>query len=144
MSNVRISGDRMAATFIPCCLVLLMVPLAIVMWPEDPGKLELYIDTVRLTAFRDGSGISVVDAEIVIAASKHVPISLAGDVKTKHLSNGWLYGNWETRSGDGVIIHYNGLLQLIEPKAAGDTVNILVLYGNGNDSETARAVVEEP
>ena len=142
MSGIRISGDQMAGIFIPCILALLTVPFAIVMWPDDSGKPELDIDSVRIAAFRDGSGINIVDAEIIIAVTQLVPVSLEGDVKTKPLANGFTYGDWATRSGDGIIIRYNGLLQLIEPAAVGDTVNIIVRYGD--DSRAMAVVVEGP
>ena len=109
-------------------LFALVLPFWVVFWPEAPGKVVIDVDSVRLEAFRDGSGINVVDAEIIIVASQHVPVSLAGDIKTKYLSNGLQYGNWETRSGDGVIIHYEGLLELVNPKSVGDEVNILIRY----------------
>ena len=110
-------------------LFALVLPFWVVFWPEAPGKVVIDVDSVWLEAFRDGSGINVVDAEIIIVASQHVPISLAGDIKTKRLSNGFQYGNWETRSGDGVIIHYEGLLELTESKSVGDEIEIVIRHG---------------
>ena len=45
------------------------------------------------------------------------------------------------QSGDGVTIHYTGVLDLNSKKSVGDTVDITVEYGD--QSRTVSAVVEE-
>ena len=119
-----------------------VIAVAIIFFTTSPvsGNADLDVEGIRLTAFHDGAGIDIVDAEILLTVSRPVVVLLEGDVKTKTLFGGALYKAGVERSGDGLIIHYKGLLELTETKSVGDEVNILIRHG-GNQMEVV-AVVE--
>ena len=110
-----------------------VIAVAIIFFTTSPvsGNADLDVEGIRLTAFHDGAGIDIVDAEILLTVSRHVKVLLEGDVKTKTLFGGALYTAGVERSGDGLIIHYKGLLELTETKSVGDEVEILIRHGAG-------------
>ena len=116
------------------------IVLAIIFFMASPvsGDADLDVEGIRLTAFHDGAGIDIVDAEILLTVSRPVVVLLEGDIKTKPLFDGQPYKKWVTPSGDGLVIHYEGLLELTETKSVGDEIEIVIRHGG---SET-RIVAE--
>ena len=106
------------------------------------GTADIDVEAVRLAAFHNGTDINVVDAEIVLTVSRPVVVLLEGDIKTKALFDGFPYEEWVTRSGDGLLIYYDGPLELTGQKTAGDAVDVLIRYGD--DSRAVEAAVERP
>ena len=101
------------------------------------GPVDLDVEMVRLVALYDGPDINIVDAEIILTASRNTAVSFEGDVRKEAV-----HRNSVKFLEDGVIIHHQGLLWLTEPKAVGDTVDIIMLYGD--DGRAVKAVLERP
>ena len=86
--------------------------------------IDFDVEMVRLVALYDGPDINIVDAEIILTASRNTAVSFEGDVRKEAVSR-----NSVKFLDDGVIIRYQGLLWLTEPRAVGDEVNILIRHG---------------
>ena len=96
----------------------------------EDGVPSVDVKMVRLVQAVEGAETDIVRAEIIFTTDIHVAATLAGDlVEEKYLQKAGAV----TYMNEGMLVHYDGLLVIDEPKAAGDSVELVIRHG---DSET--------
>ena len=98
------------------------------------------IHALRLTAYvPDGGETDTVHAEIVLSVLYEEDVKISGGVSEMTLFDG-TYTDAVTSEGDGLIIQYSGIVDLESSKGVGDTVEIIIQYGNHSRTAVSEIV----
>ena len=104
----------------------------------DGGTVDIF--TLRLVVFVPyGDKTDAAYAEMVMYLPHERDVTVSGDINEMTLFD-YAHADTARRSGDGIIIHYEGAVELDTPKAVGDSVDIIIRYGNS--SRVASTVIE--